>query len=154
MIGSSKNNRENYPTKCFWMPEKETWVKFNPGWSTNWLSNNWALWGVELLQKWGNMSYRGCWLMYWPISQSTYRSPYGLSVSQVSVQSQRGHGSQPIQSMGQQLVITLPTHHKDFFGFCSKSSLGIFGVLIFAPFWSSLSLETWSTPLGNTLLCF
>ena len=97
--------------------------------------------------------------MYWPISQSivcqsTYRSLYGLSVSQVSVQSQTGHGSQPIQSMGQHLVITLPTGHDQFFGFCWKSSLGIFGVVIFAPFRSSLSLETWSTPLGNMLLCF
>ena len=24
MIGSSKNNRENYPRKCFWTKEKET----------------------------------------------------------------------------------------------------------------------------------
>ena len=31
MIGSSKNNRENYPRKCFWTQEKETMVKFNPG---------------------------------------------------------------------------------------------------------------------------
>ena len=31
MIGSSKNNRENYPRKCFWTQEKEIWVKFNPG---------------------------------------------------------------------------------------------------------------------------
>ena len=43
MIGSSKNNIENYPTKCFWTPEKETRVKFNPGLSANRLSNNWAL---------------------------------------------------------------------------------------------------------------
>ena len=42
MIGSSKNNIENYPTKCFWTPEKETRVKFNPGLSANQLSNNWA----------------------------------------------------------------------------------------------------------------
>ena len=42
MIGSSKNNRENYPRKCFRAPEKETWVKFNPGLSTNRPSNNWA----------------------------------------------------------------------------------------------------------------
>ena len=42
MIGSSKNNRENYPTKCFWTPEKETPVKFNPRLSANRLSNNWA----------------------------------------------------------------------------------------------------------------
>ena len=27
MIGSSKNNRENYPRKCFRIPEKETRVK-------------------------------------------------------------------------------------------------------------------------------
>ena len=31
MIASSKNNRENYPRKCFWTQEKETRVKFNPG---------------------------------------------------------------------------------------------------------------------------
>ena len=42
MIGSSKNNRENFPRKCFWTQEKETWVKFNPGVSTNRPSNNWA----------------------------------------------------------------------------------------------------------------
>ena len=30
MIGSSENNRENYPRKCFWTDEKETRVKFNP----------------------------------------------------------------------------------------------------------------------------
>ena len=42
MTGSAKNNRENYPTKCFWTPEKETRVKFNPGLSANRLSNNWA----------------------------------------------------------------------------------------------------------------
>ena len=27
MIGSSKNNRENYPRKCFWTQERETRVK-------------------------------------------------------------------------------------------------------------------------------
>ena len=27
MIGSSKNNRENNPRKCFWAQEKETGVK-------------------------------------------------------------------------------------------------------------------------------
>ena len=43
MIGSSKNNRENYLRKCFWTQEKETWVKFNPGLSANRPSNNWAL---------------------------------------------------------------------------------------------------------------
>ena len=43
MIGSSKNNRENYPRKCFWTQEKETRVKFNPGLSANRPSNNWAL---------------------------------------------------------------------------------------------------------------
>ena len=35
--------RENYPRKCFWTEEKETRVKFNPGFSANWPSNNWAL---------------------------------------------------------------------------------------------------------------
>ena len=43
MIGSSKNNRENYPRKCFRTPEKETRVKFNPGLSANRPSNNWVL---------------------------------------------------------------------------------------------------------------
>ena len=43
MIGSSKNNRENYPRKCFRTQEKETWIKFNSGLSTNRPSNNWAL---------------------------------------------------------------------------------------------------------------
>ena len=43
MIGSSKNSTENYPRKCFWTQEKETWVKFNPGLSANRPSNNWAL---------------------------------------------------------------------------------------------------------------
>ena len=42
MIGSSKNNRENFPRKCFWTQEKETWDKFNPRVSTNWPSYNWA----------------------------------------------------------------------------------------------------------------
>ena len=37
-----KNNRENYPRKCFWTKEKETRVKFNPGLSANRPSNNWA----------------------------------------------------------------------------------------------------------------
>ena len=48
MIGSSKNNRENYPRKCFRTPEKETRVKFNPGLSANRSSNNWALIGQNL----------------------------------------------------------------------------------------------------------
>ena len=43
MIGSSKNNGENYPRKCFWTQEKETRVKFNPGSRANRPSNNWAL---------------------------------------------------------------------------------------------------------------
>ena len=43
MIGSSKNNRENYPRKTFGTLEKETRVKFNPGLSANRPSNNWAL---------------------------------------------------------------------------------------------------------------
>ena len=43
MIGSSKNNRENYPRKCFRTQEKEAQVKFNPGLSANRPSNNWAL---------------------------------------------------------------------------------------------------------------
>ena len=47
MTGCSKNNRENYPRKCFWTKEKETRVKLNPRSSANQLSNNWAL--VHLL---------------------------------------------------------------------------------------------------------
>ena len=43
MIGSSKNNKENYPRKCFWTQEKETRLKFNPELSANRPSNNWAL---------------------------------------------------------------------------------------------------------------
>ena len=42
MIGSFKNNRENYPRKCFWTQERKTWVKFKPGLSANRPSNNWA----------------------------------------------------------------------------------------------------------------
>ena len=42
MIGSSKNNRENYPRKCFLTQEKETGVKLNRGLSGNRFSNNWA----------------------------------------------------------------------------------------------------------------
>ena len=48
MIGISKNNRENYPRKCFRTQEKETRVKVNPGLSANRPSNNWALFfGVQ-----------------------------------------------------------------------------------------------------------
>ena len=43
MIGSSKNNKVNYPRKCFWTQEKETRVKFNPALSANQPSNNRAL---------------------------------------------------------------------------------------------------------------
>ena len=43
IIGRSKNNRENYPRKCFWTQEKETGVNFNPGLSANRPSNNWDL---------------------------------------------------------------------------------------------------------------
>ena len=49
IIGSSKNNRENYPRKWFWRQEKETRVKFNPGLSANQPSNNWALENRPLL---------------------------------------------------------------------------------------------------------
>ena len=42
MIGSSKNNRENFPRKCFRTQEQETRVKFNPGLSANHSLNNWA----------------------------------------------------------------------------------------------------------------
>ena len=47
MIGSSKNNRENYLRKCFWTQEKETLVKFNPGLSDNRPLNNWA-WSMSI----------------------------------------------------------------------------------------------------------
>ena len=50
MIGSSKNDRENYPRKCFRTQEKETQVKFNPGLSTNRPSNNLAqaeIWPIK-----------------------------------------------------------------------------------------------------------
>ena len=55
MIGGSKNNRENYPSKCFWKQEKGTRVNFNPGLSTDRPSNNWALivlntWKISLLK--------------------------------------------------------------------------------------------------------
>ena len=43
MIGSSKNNRENYLRKFFWTREKETRVKFNPRLNVNRPSNNSAL---------------------------------------------------------------------------------------------------------------
>ena len=42
MIGSSKNNRENYPRLCFRTPEKETGLKFSPALSANRPLNNWA----------------------------------------------------------------------------------------------------------------
>ena len=42
MIGSSKKNRENYPSKCLWTQEKEARVKFKPGLGVNRPSNNWA----------------------------------------------------------------------------------------------------------------
>ena len=48
MIGSSKNNRENYPRKCFGTQERETRVKFNPRLSANRLSNNWALFPIRV----------------------------------------------------------------------------------------------------------
>ena len=38
MIGSSKNNRENYPRKCFRTQEKENRVKFNSGLSARGVS--------------------------------------------------------------------------------------------------------------------
>ena len=41
MIGSSKNNRENYPGEYFWTQEKEARVKY-PGLSANRPSNNCA----------------------------------------------------------------------------------------------------------------
>ena len=43
MIGSSKKSTENYPRKCFWTQDKETWVNFNLGLSANQPSNNSAL---------------------------------------------------------------------------------------------------------------
>ena len=42
IIGSFKNNGENYARKCFGKQEKETRVKFSPGLIANRPSNNWA----------------------------------------------------------------------------------------------------------------
>ena len=36
MTGTTKNNRENYARKFFWIQENEPPVKFNPGFSANW----------------------------------------------------------------------------------------------------------------------
>ena len=50
MIGNSKNNRENYPRKCFQTQEKETRVKFNPGLGAN-RPSNWAQKGTKSEEK-------------------------------------------------------------------------------------------------------
>ena len=53
MIGSSKNNRETYPRKCFRAQEKKAGLKFNPRLSANRPSNNRAqkyLWNVILFE--------------------------------------------------------------------------------------------------------
>ena len=50
MIGSFKNNRENYPRKCLWTQEKETRVNFNTELSANRPSNNWALTYIQRLK--------------------------------------------------------------------------------------------------------
>ena len=60
MIGSSKNNSENYPRKCLWTQEKETRVKFNPGLRANRPSNNWA-----------------------PDFKDTMAGPFGVSIDRV-----------------------------------------------------------------------
>ena len=77
MIGSSKNNRENYPRKCFWTQEKETRVKFNPGLRTNRRSNNWA----HMLQ-WNRLFIcvplcnivTQCWYFDWQFAPSKLRA--------------------------------------------------------------------------------
>ena len=49
-LDALKNNRENYPRKCLWAKEKETWVKSNPRSSANRPSNNWALMARSVLR--------------------------------------------------------------------------------------------------------
>ena len=58
MIGSSKNNRDNYPRKFFWTHEKESRVKFNLGLSANRPSNNWALGYMLLVSFLSSQAYR------------------------------------------------------------------------------------------------
>ena len=64
MIGSSKNNWGNYSRKCFWMQEKETQVKFNPGLSVNRPSNNWALSNNESFRKYLDIYRIYPWLRF------------------------------------------------------------------------------------------
>ena len=48
---SLKNNRKNYPRKCFWTKGKETRVKFNPGLSVNRPLNHWVHFSSEFISK-------------------------------------------------------------------------------------------------------
>ena len=57
MIGTVKNNRENYPRKFFSTPENKTRVKFNPGLSVNRPSNNWAQMLLWWEIRWGVFLY-------------------------------------------------------------------------------------------------
>ena len=112
MIGSSKNSRENYSTKCFWTQEKETRVKFNPGLRANRLSNNWAqgINHVEWSHQWesaknaihcfsryySNLNYPGCHWVFtrgFPLKQkhSVAREKKSL-VPRVSLNSTRQKG--------------------------------------------------------------
>ena len=48
---SLKNNRKNYPRKCFWTKGKETRVKFNAGLSVNRPLNHWVHFSSEFISK-------------------------------------------------------------------------------------------------------
>ena len=77
MIGSSKNNKENYRRKCFWTQEKEARVKFNLRLRTNQPSNNWA----HMLQ-WNRLFIcvplcnivTQCWYFDWQFAPSKLRA--------------------------------------------------------------------------------
>ena len=80
MIGSSKNNKQNYPSKCFWTQEKETRVKFNCGLSTNRPSNNWGLLRkicVNSLKSTSN------WQRYDPVCTGPYKFLNGQKIARI-----------------------------------------------------------------------
>ena len=83
MTGSSKNNGENYPRKCFWTQEKETRVKFNPGLSANRPSNNWA-------QRFKGLENVSLVSICFPCS--TWGSPIGFSGCRISLIWSSGFG--------------------------------------------------------------
>ena len=64
MIGSSKNNRENYPRKCFWTQEKEIWVKFNPGVRANRPLDNCTQLKFSALPYINNILMKLCYFMH------------------------------------------------------------------------------------------